>query len=270
MVDTATGVRETGAEAANLVEVFSSVQGEGPHVGETTLFVRLGECDLRCSWCDSAHTWRPAAVARLESARGSGRFRELANPVALAEVVTAAESLELEAHAFVSLTGGEPLLQPAAVEMLARSLGGRGPRIHLETHGLAREALARVVAHIDVVSMDWKLASDVRRAGRSTRDPEEPFHDEHAAFLEVALQAPEVLVKVVVTPSSRDDELEAMVRRLEALAEPPLLVVQPVTPCGAVEAAPDAAWLLERTARLAARLPRVRLIPQTHKQIGAP
>ena len=46
---------------ANLVEIFSSVQGEGPDVGASTLFVRLGACDLRCRWCDSPHTWRPAA-----------------------------------------------------------------------------------------------------------------------------------------------------------------------------------------------------------------
>ena len=48
--------------SANLVEIFSSIQGEGPHVGESTLFVRFGACDLRCRWCDSPHTWRPAAT----------------------------------------------------------------------------------------------------------------------------------------------------------------------------------------------------------------
>jgi organic radical activating enzyme len=45
---------------ANLVELFSSVQGEGPHLGTSTLFVRFGVCDLRCAWCDSAQTWAPA------------------------------------------------------------------------------------------------------------------------------------------------------------------------------------------------------------------
>ena len=253
----------------NLVEIFSSVQGEGPHVGETTLFVRLGGCDLRCGWCDSPQTWRPAATARVETRRGSSRFRELPNPVALTDAVAAAEALELEAHRFVSLTGGEPLLQPDSVHALAEALGGLGPRILLETHGLAREALAQVVELIDVVSMDWKLASDVRREGRSTRDPEEPFHEAHAAFLALALRAPEVVVKVVVTPASRDDELDAMAAQLEKLADPPLLVIQPVTPFGTVEAAPSAERLLGLVARLSARLPRVRLIPQTHKQLGA-
>jgi organic radical activating enzyme len=256
--------------SANVVEVFSSVQGEGPHVGETTLFVRLGGCDLRCAWCDSPQTWRPGEIARFEIERGSGRFREARNPVALGELVAAAEALELTAHRFVSLTGGEPLLQPEAVGALAGALGGRGPRIHLETHGLAAAALARVVERIDVVSMDWKLGSDVRREGRSTRDPEESFHAAHAEFLEVARRAPEVVVKVVVTPASRDEELDAVAAGLAKHREPPLLVLQPVTPCGAVREAPPAERLLALVARLSTQLPRVRLIPQTHKQIGAP
>lgn len=254
---------------ANLVEVFSSVQGEGPHVGETTLFVRFGGCDLRCSWCDSPHTWQPAARCRLELGRGTARFREVQNPVPLEVVAEAAAALDAAAHRFVSFTGGEPLLQPEAVADLAERLGGLGPRIHLETHGLARDALARVVERVDVVSMDWKLGSDVRREGRSTRDPEESFHEAHEAFLAVARRAPEVVVKVVVTPASRDEELDEVAARLAKLAEPPCLVLQPVSPFGRVERAPEPERLLALLARLSARLPDVRLIPQTHKVLGA-
>jgi len=76
-----------------------------------------------------------------------------------------------------------------------------GPRVLLETHGLATEALERVIERIDVVSMDWKLASDVRRAGTRRRDPRPDFHAEHERFLRVARRAPEVVVKIVVTCS---------------------------------------------------------------------
>ena len=31
-----------------LVEIFSSFQGEGIYVGQPTVFVRFGGCDLRC------------------------------------------------------------------------------------------------------------------------------------------------------------------------------------------------------------------------------
>jgi organic radical activating enzyme len=254
--------------SANLVEIFSSVQGEGPWVGTTTLFVRFGECDLRCRWCDSPHTWRPATECRIELERGSGAFRALANPVALELAVEAAEALGVKAHRFVALTGGEPLLQPAAVRALAERLRARGPEVLLETHGLAAEALAEVIDALDVVSMDWKLASDVRRAGE--RAPGRPFHDEHERFLRMALAAPRRVVKIVVTAASADDEVLEAVRRIARVAPDTPLVLQPVTPFGPVRERPPAARLLALCARASEWLADVRVIPQTHPIYGAP
>ena len=256
--------------SANLVEIFSSVQGEGPHVGETTLFVRFGGCDLRCAWCDSPHTWRPAERCRIERERGSGRSESHPNPVPLALAVEACEALGLARHRFASLTGGEPLLQPEAAAALAGALRARGPRVLLETHGLHADALERVVEAVDVVSMDWKLASDVRREGRPRSAPREEFHAEHERFLRVARRAPEVVVKVVVTPSTLDAELDAMALRIAAVDPAVLLVVQPVTPKGGVGAIDDPGRLLALVARLGERLERVRLIPQTHPLLRLP
>jgi len=256
-------------DTANLVEIFSSVQGEGPHVGCRTLFVRFGACDLRCAWCDSPHTWQPAAECRIELAPGSGRFRSVPNPVSLDISLAAADALDVGAHRFASLTGGEPLLQRDAVQALARALRTRGVRIHLETHGLARDALEQVLPEIDVVSMDWKLSSDVRREGRSLRDLETPFHAEHEHFLRVARGAPEVVVKLVMTDSTRDAELDELARRVAAVDSAITVILQPVTPTGSVRESPSAARLLEGLVRLSRQLSDVRLIPQTHRQIGA-
>jgi 7-carboxy-7-deazaguanine synthase len=252
--------------AANLVEIFSSVQGEGPHVGCSTLFVRFAACDLRCRWCDSPHTWKAGPVCRIEDpARGE---RERANPVPLAEVVAAAEALDLARHRFVSLTGGEPLLQPDAVGAIAAALRGRGPRILLETHGLARAALERVVDAIDVVSMDWKLASEVERADRPRGAGREEFHAEHAAFLRSAQGRCETYVKVVVTPTTREEELDALAQHVAAVDPGTLVVIQPVTPRGSVKERPAAAQLLAWQVRLERRLRDVRVIPQTHPGLG--
>jgi organic radical activating enzyme len=255
---------------ANLVEIFSSVQGEGLHVGETTLFVRLGECDLRCRWCDSAHTWRPAPDCRIETLRGTGRSERIANPLSLARVLAACDALGAAEHRFASLTGGEPLLQPEAVRGLASALRERGPRVLLETHGLHAEALEQVVDEIDVVSMDWKLASDVRRAADRGRAAPAAFHAEHERFLRVARRAPEVVVKVVVTCGSLDEELDEMASRIAAVDPAIPLVLQPVTPIAPRESAPPAERLLGLVAHLSRTLSQVRLIPQTHKLLGAP
>jgi pyruvate-formate lyase-activating enzyme len=156
------------------------------------------------------------------------------------------------------------------VGALARALRARGPRIHLETHGLASEALAQVIGDVDVVAMDWKLGSDVRRAGARRGDPEAAFHDEHERFLAIARGAARVEVKVVVTPSSRDEELDELALRIARTAPEVTLVVQPVTPCGSVREAPSAERLLGLVMRLSRRIADVRLIPQTHKSYGAP
>jgi len=261
--------RAEAGTAANVVEVFSSIQGEGPWVGRSTLFVRLGGCDLRCRWCDSPGTWLPAGEARLERARGSGEFDARANPVPIADLVAACEALELEAHRFVAITGGEPLLQPEAVRALAGALAGRGPRIFLETHGVADAALAQVVDAVDVVSMDWKLASDVRRESDVRSAPAAPFHEAHERFLRTARAGAEVSVKLVVTTASEDAEIDEAARRIADVDPATPVVLQPVTPFGPVRERPSAERMLGLEARLARTLADVRVIPQTHPIWGA-
>jgi len=255
-------------DAAHLVEVFSSLQGEGPDLGVTTLFVRFGGRDLRCRWCDSTHTRRVPEECRIETSRGSGRWRTQANPVSLETVVAAARALEVESHRFVSLTGGEPLLQPAAVAAVARALRAFGPAVLLETHGLASAALETVIEWIDVVSMDWKLASDVRRASDPKRGPVSEFHDAHERFLAVAKRAPRAVVKLVVTPRSQDAEIDEAVSRVARVHPQATLILQPVTPCGGTKRRPQPERMLALSARASRRLADVRVIPQTHPIYG--
>ena len=42
-----------------LVEEFYTIQGEGYHAGKAAYFIRLGGCDIGCSWCDSRFAWKP-------------------------------------------------------------------------------------------------------------------------------------------------------------------------------------------------------------------
>lgn len=253
----------------SLVEIFASAQGEGPYVGTSTIFVRLGGCDLRCSWCDSPGTWLPGKSWRLESRPGSGEFIEGANPACLDEVARALSRLNAAGHRFVSLTGGEPLLQAEAVFAMAELAREMGPRILLETHGLSVEAMKRVRSRVDVVSMDWKLGKDVRfaEAGRAAAVPS--FHERHEQFLATALEACEVYVKVVVTVETQAVELEIIAERIRGIDAKVPLILQPVTPMGKVRASPGADQMLPLMRACEQFLTDVRVIPQTHRVYGA-
>lgn len=50
-----------------LMEEFYTIQGEGYHTGKPAYFVRIGGCDVGCSWCDTKRSWNaeihPAVAA---------------------------------------------------------------------------------------------------------------------------------------------------------------------------------------------------------------
>lgn len=96
-----------------LIEIFHSIQGEGPLTGRRTSFIRTARCNLRCSWCDSTYSFGP------------GRERSI--PSILKEI-------ERHRTPYVCLTGGEPLLQPEATKLL-RELARRGKTTVVETGG---------------------------------------------------------------------------------------------------------------------------------------
>ena len=197
---------------------------------------------------------RPDARNAINSALGEG-------------LVAAVERLD-PMRSLVSVTGGEPLLQPEAVRRLAAALRATQRAILLETHGVAYRALGHVVSELDVVSMDWKLASSVRRESDPRSGEVAPFHDEHERFLEVALQAPSVYVKVVLTTETTDAELAEVCTRIGRVAPATPLILQPVTPFGPVRETPNAERLLGWLRHCRESLANVRLIPQTHKQSG--
>lgn len=82
-------------------EVYSSIQGEGPNVGRTTVFVRFAGCNLRCpGWpCDTQHAIDPKY--RSEWAKTSSE-----------DLVTQIEQcIDISGAECITLTGGEPFLQ---------------------------------------------------------------------------------------------------------------------------------------------------------------
>jgi len=254
----------------HLVEIFASFQGEGVYVGKPTVFVRFGGCDLRCAWCDSPGTWVVREKCRIEISEGSQQFRTRSNPVTVDEAMGCVADLSRRSDGIVSLTGGEPLLQPEGVGALAKKLREEGRPVHLETHGLAVEALDQVVDRCDVVAMDWKLSSDVRRESDPRSGPVEAFHDRHQAFLARAVRSSaDVFVKLVVTLATTHEEIAVVAQRIAAIAAGVTVILQPVTPFGRVAQGPRMSDLVVWAGLLGEDNGDVRIIPQTHRSYGA-
>ncbi|MDP6979067.1 MAG: 7-carboxy-7-deazaguanine synthase QueE [Myxococcota bacterium] len=250
----------------NLVEIFASAQGEGPYVGTSTVFVRLGECDLRCLYCDSPGTWKPAAQWRFETSAGSGKFETFDNPASIDDVAAAVARLAFAEQRFVSVTGGEPLLQPEAVRAIAELVAPTSARFLLETHGLEVEGLEAVVDVVDVVSMDWKSPVEAAYADIS-KEPN--FLSRHKRFLEISHASCEVYVKLVVTPETSPEEVATAAREIASVDPAIPFVLQPVSPFARVRTSPRPSELLPLLAVAQEWVEDVRLIPQTHRAYGA-
>ena len=48
-------------------EIFYSIQGEGVHTGQPTVFIRMAGCSMKCSFCDTKYSWRKAKTMSIES-----------------------------------------------------------------------------------------------------------------------------------------------------------------------------------------------------------
>ncbi len=96
-----------------ITEIFHSIQGESTHAGRPCVFVRLTGCNLRCVWCDTAYAFHEGGEWTLD------------------EVV---DRVGTYGCTLVEVTGGEPLLQVEAIDLM-QALLARGHEVLVETGG---------------------------------------------------------------------------------------------------------------------------------------
>ncbi|MBE9191670.1 7-carboxy-7-deazaguanine synthase QueE [Gloeocapsopsis crepidinum LEGE 06123] len=252
---------------ARLIEVFSAIQGEGLNVGTRQIFIRFALCDLRCHFCDSAHTWSVPPTCRIERSPGLRDFEVYDNPVSLDLLLQWVQQLDVPGlHDSISLTGGEPLLHSAfLLQFLPQLQKCTGLPIYLETGGHRPQQLAMVLPHLNSVGMDLKLPSV---SGES-------HWQEHAEFLQLCYQANvEVFVKVIVSGETDIAELHQAAELVANVSPEIPLFLQPVTPLDNIQKsdqvifAPTPAQVLTWQAKIKQMLKHVRVVPQTHKMLN--
>jgi len=97
-----------------VVEEFFTLQGEGYHTGKAAYFIRLGGCDVGCSWCDSRFSWNPDLHPMIET-----------DAIIKNALSSGADS--------VVVTGGEPLMWN--LDYLCEGLRKNSLSTYIETSG---------------------------------------------------------------------------------------------------------------------------------------
>lgn len=98
-----------------IMETFHTIQGEGSYTGHSAFFIRLGGCDVGCSWCDVKESWEAGDHPSLS--------------------LNQLRSMVMDSGAkIVIVTGGEPTMYD--LRPLTEMLSEIGVRRHLESSGV--------------------------------------------------------------------------------------------------------------------------------------
>ncbi len=223
---------------AEITEIFSSLQGEGPYAGEKQIFVRFKRCNLRCAYCDE--------------------HREEFEELAPTEVLERIEALNIMhgPHRFISWTGGEPTLYFRFLREVLPALKQKGYQNYLETNGTLPEVLEELLPNADVVAMDIKLPS-------MTKD--NYYWAEHEMFLKKS-RASNLFAKIVLSKKVNLKEFDQAVEILSKTRPETLLVLQPLSSGEAEMVSSETINFLEKLKeRALLKLSRVQVIKRLHK-----
>jgi organic radical activating enzyme len=241
-----------------MVEIFSSIQGEGKHVGLRQIFLRFHGCDLDCYYCDSRITLNKSnpEFCQIETYPGRQDFMQMKNPISLEFIInllTKWVSFMPNAHHSVSVTGGEPLLHIDTLLEYLPSLRRILP-IYLETNGIHYQEISKCISHLDYISMDFKLPSTTK-----SRD----YWEEHRKFLEIAVEK-DVYVKTVISEETPISEIRNACQVIASIDQSIPLILQPMTTVDARQniSSKNLFMLQEEASKY---VKEVRIIPQTHK-----
>lgn len=124
-----------------VIEKFLSIDGEGPSQGELATFIRFKGCNLRCKWCDTKYSYDCNESFEVMSAE------EIYDYIKSNGVVN------------VTLTGGEPLIQPGIEELLQLLSKDENLNINIETNGAVEiDRLKKIVPSKNIrYIIDFKL-----------------------------------------------------------------------------------------------------------------
>ena len=220
-------------KTCKITEIFESIQGEGPYIGQKHLFIRLFGCNLDCKYCDTKVLDDKKSVILTKNAL--------------------AEEISHYGAKIISFTGGEPLLQSEFLrDFLSEFKDPLKKQIYLETNGSLPYKLREVIDFVDIVSMDIKLESATGQKNDFSLSDE---------FLLVARDST-VFAKVVFDENITDKEINEIANL--GLKHGIEIILQPKMP---IDKSLDMTGIFQK---LFEKYKRIRLVPQVHKFLNLP
>ncbi|MDO5410751.1 MAG: putative 7-carboxy-7-deazaguanine synthase QueE [Lachnospiraceae bacterium] len=212
-----------------VTEKFISINGEGQRAGQIAAFIRFRCCNLNCSYCDTRFSCTPDAPCDFLSADEIAAF------------------IRQSGVHCVTLTGGEPLLQPHLRELLLSLASIPSLQVEIETNGsLPIEAFCGPGCR-PAFTLDYKLPSS---------GMENHMLTENYRFLQ-----PQDTVKFVAGSPADLQRMEEIAKKYR-LEQKCRVLVSPVF--GSIEPAQIVDFLISH------QLSEIRLQLQLHKFIWKP
>ncbi len=225
---------------APIVEIFSSIQGEGLLVGRRQIFVRFAGCNLDCNYCDTAIT----------KSKSSGTLKTVD------DVVYKINQLKTDDLHSVSFTGGEPLLHADFIKEVIEKIDVPS---FLETNGTLPVEINKL-DNLDYVSLDIKLPEHF-----DGKYSEKILLSEIKSVNILMDKSIKVYCKLVVLPDSDLSTIEKLAKELKNNInqnQKVSVVIQPVSP---IELWKDNKELLFEVSQIIGKYMDVLTIPQLHK-----
>ncbi len=223
---------------ADVLEIFSSIQGEGPYMGERQIFIRFKDCNLDCIYCDVDKTRRPFKVT-IEGI--------------IAKIKRLDKNIKSKT---ISLTGGEPLLYADFLNELLPKLKRLKYKIYLETNATLPDDLKKIISYVDIVSADIKLPSVTK---------EKSFWESHKNFIKTASDK-NVFIKIIVSRALKIGEFKKAVLLVKRINNKLPFIIQPVMIGKKINISSRKLFKLQGFALKF--LENVLIIPQAHKVLG--
>jgi organic radical activating enzyme len=190
---------------APVYEIFFSYQGEGLYAGMPQIFVRFAGCNIKCSYCDTAYSIKVSEKAVYMTSE------ELKNKI---KILHKKYIKLLPKKPSVSITGGEPLIHTDFLKVFLPEIKKEGFSVYLETNSTLPEQVKKIINFCDIISMDFKFASDCKKN----------FMKKHEQFLKISKN--KAFIKVVITNKTKMPEIKKAVETIKKISKNTHFILQ--------------------------------------------